>query len=204
MKSTSGWRGLLGALCHENGALLIFDEVKTGCKLAPGGATEHYGIKPDIVCVAKALAGGLPLGAIGADEEIMEIVGNGSVIQVGTFGANPLVLSVANVVLRDLLTPEAYRRVFELNRMLVEGYRSIVREHRLRAQVNGDGPPGIITFNARPLSTYREFMTADEEAFRLYWFAMMNRGGMPAHHYGGHGWGGSIVPPRGGNQTHLG
>src|SRR2546428_11317352 len=104
MKSTSGWRGLLGALCHENGALLIFDEVKTGCKLAPGGATEHYGIKPDIVCVAKALAGGLPLGAIAADEEILENVGNGSVIQVGTLGANPLGPSSANLVLRHLPT----------------------------------------------------------------------------------------------------
>jgi len=204
IEAEPGFFEALRDLCHENGALLIFDEVKTGCKLAPGGATEHYGIKPDIVCVAKALAGGLPLGAIGADEEIMEIVGNGSVIQVGTFGANPLVLSVANVVLRDLLTPEAYRRVFELNRMLVEGYRSIVREHRLRAQVNGVGPNGIITFTDRPLKSYREFMTADEEAFRLYWFAMMNRGVMPAHHYGGDVWTVSIVHTREAIETHLG
>jgi len=60
-------------LCHENGALLIYDEVKTGCKVAPGGATELYGVRPDIVCVAKALAGGLPLGVVGADAEIMQV-----------------------------------------------------------------------------------------------------------------------------------
>ena len=180
-------------LCHEHGALLIYDEVKTGCKVAPGGAAEHYGVKPDIVCVAKALAGGLPLGAVGADEEIMQVVGSGAVIQVGTFAANPLVLNVANVVLRDLLTPAAYQHAFALNRMLTAGYRDIVREHRLDAQINAVGPCGMITFTDRPLRSYREFMTADEDRFRLWWFGMMNQGVLPAHHYGGDVWTVSIV-----------
>ena len=183
-------------LCHENGALLIYDEVKTGCKMAPGGATEHYGVKPDIVCVAKGLAGGLPLGAVGADAEIMQVVASASVIHVGTFGANPLVLHVAGVVLRDLLTEEAYRRTFELNRELVQGYREIVREHRLSAQVNGVGPCGMITFTDRPLRSYRDFMTADEDRFRLWWFGMMNRGILPAHHFGGDVWTISIAHTR--------
>jgi len=203
IEAEPGFFAALLDLCHENGALLIFDEVKTGCKLAPGGATEHYKVRPDIVCVAKALAGGLPLGAIGADETIMQIVGDGSVIQVGTFGANPLVLHVAHVVLRDLLTPDAYRRVFDLNRRLVDGYRAIVREHRLAAQVNGVGPCGIITFTDRPLRSYREFMTANDDAFRLYWFAMMNQGIMPAHHYGGDVWTVSIVHTRDDIEAHL-
>jgi glutamate-1-semialdehyde 2,1-aminomutase len=183
-------------LCHENGALLIYDEVKTGCKVAPGGATTLYGVKPDIVCVAKGLAGGLPLGAIGADAEIMQVVGSGSVIHVGTFGANPLVLHVADVVLRELLTDEAYRRTFSLNQELVQGYREVVREHRLAAQVHGVGPCGMITFTDRPLRSYREFMTADEDRFRLYWFGMMNRGILPAHHFGGDVWTISIVHTR--------
>ena len=175
-------------LCHENGALLIYDEVKTGCKVAPGGATEHYGVKPDIVCVAKALAGGLPLGVVGADAEIMQVVTSAAVIHVGTFGANPLVLHVANVVLRELLTPEAYRHTFALNKELVEGYREIVREHHLAAQINSVGPCGMITFTGRPLRSYREFMTADEDRFRLWWFGMMNQGILPAHHFGGDVW----------------
>jgi len=183
-------------LCHENGALLIYDEVKTGCKVAPGGATELYGVRPDIVCIAKALAGGLPLGVVGADEEIMQVVTSASVIQVGTFGANPLVLHVANVVLRDLLTAEAYRHTFALNRMLADGYRDIVREHRLPAQVNAVGPCGMITFTDRPLRSYREFMTADEDRFRLWWFGMMNQGVLPAHHFGGDVWTISIVHTR--------
>jgi glutamate-1-semialdehyde 2,1-aminomutase len=190
-------------LCHANGALLIYDEVKTGCKIAPGGATEHYGVRPDIVCVAKALAGGLPLGAIGADEEIMQVVANGSVIHVGTFGANPLVLHVSNVVLRELLTADAYRHTFELNRMLADGYRAIVREHRLNAQINAVGPCGMITFTERPLRSYREFMTADEERFRLWWFGMMNQGVLPAHHFGGDVWTLSIAHTKDDVQANL-
>jgi glutamate-1-semialdehyde 2,1-aminomutase len=183
-------------LCHANGALLIFDEVKTGCKLAPGGATEHYGLKPDIVCVAKALAGGMPLGAIGADEEIMQVVTSSSVIQVGTFAANPLVLHVSNVVLRDLLTAEAYRHTFALAAELAQGYRDLVREHGLNAQINAVGPCGMITFTDRPLRSYREFMTADEDRFRLWWFGMMNQGILPAHHFGGDVWTLSIAHTR--------
>jgi glutamate-1-semialdehyde 2,1-aminomutase len=190
-------------LCHANGALLIYDEVKTGCKVAPGGATELYGVKPDIVCVAKALAGGLPLGVIGADAEIMQVVTSASVIQVGTFGANPLVLHVASVVLRDLLTAEAYTHTFALNRMLADGYRAIVREHRLAAQIHAVGPCGMITFTDRPLRSYREFMTADEDRFRLWWFGMMNQGILPAHHFGGDVWTISIAHTREDIQANL-
>ena len=88
--------------------------------------------------------------------------------------------------------------------MLVDGYKAIVREHRPRAQVNGVGPNGIITFTDRPFRSYRDFMTADEEAFRLYWFAMMNRGVMPAHHYGGDVWTVSIVHTKEDIEAHLG
>jgi glutamate-1-semialdehyde 2,1-aminomutase len=203
IEAEPGFFAALRDLCHDNGALMIFDEVKTGCKLAPGGATEHYGVKPDIVCIAKALAGGLPLGAVGADEEIMQLVGSGQVIQVGTFGANPLVLCAANVVLRDILTPESYPLVFELNRLLCDGYRAIVREQCLKAQVHGVGPCGIITFTDRPLRSYRDFMTADEDAFRLWWFGMMNRGILPAHHYGGDVWTVSVAHTRADIEAHL-
>jgi glutamate-1-semialdehyde 2,1-aminomutase len=190
-------------LCHENGALLIYDEVKTGCKVAPGGATEYYKVKPDIVCVAKALAGGLPLGVVGADAEIMQVVTSAQVIHVGTFGANPLVLHVANVVLRELLTAEAYRHTFALNAMLTQGYRDIVREFKLNAQINAVGPCGMITFTDRPLRSYREFMTADDDRFRLYWFGMMNQGVLPAHHFGGDVWTVSIVHTREDIQANL-
>jgi len=183
-------------LCHANGALLIYDEVKTGCKVAPGGASELYGVTPDIVCIAKALAGGLPMGAIGASEEIMQMVADGSVIHVGTFGANPLVLYVAHVVLRDLLTEEAYRHTFALNQELARGYREIVERHGLQAQINAVGPCGMITFTDRPLRSYREFMTADEDRFRLFWFGMMNQGILPAHHFGGDVWTVSIAHTR--------
>jgi glutamate-1-semialdehyde 2,1-aminomutase len=198
-----GFFGAVRDICHEHGALLIYDEVKTGCKVAPGGATEHYGVKPDIVCVAKALAGGLPLGVVGADAEIMQVVTDGSVIHVGTFGANPLVLHVADVVLRDLLTAEAYERTFALNKMLVEGYAAIVREHRIKAQVRGVGPCGMLSFTDTPLRSYREFMTVDEDKHRTWWFGMMNQGILPTHHAGGDVWTISIVHTKEDIQANL-
>jgi glutamate-1-semialdehyde 2,1-aminomutase len=125
------------------------------------------------------------------------------VLHVGTFGANPLVLHVSNVVLRELLTAEAYRHTFELNRTLADGYRAIVREHRLNAQINAVGPCGMITFTERPLRSYREFMTADEERFRLWWFGMMNQGVLPAHHFGGDVWTLSIAHTKDDVQANL-
>src|SRR5262249_2718092 len=116
-----------------------------------------------------ALGGGLPFGAVGASAAVMQVVADASVIHVGTFASNPLVLHVADTVLRELLIDEAYARTFALNRELVDGYKAIVARHGLAAQICGVGPCGMITFTDRPLRSYREFMTADEDRFRLYW-----------------------------------
>jgi len=87
--------------------------------------------------------------------------------------------------------------------MLADGYRDIVREHRLQAQINAVGPCGMITFTDRPLRSYREFMTADEDRFRLWWFGMMNQGVLPAHHFGGDVWTISIAHTREDIQANL-
>ena len=102
--------------------MLIFDEVKTGICIAPGGATEKWGIVPDIVTMAKALGGGLPSGAIGATEEVMEVT-NGKVYQVGTYNGNPLVMAAARANLFEVMTPEAYEHLDALNDRMLEGLR---------------------------------------------------------------------------------
>ncbi len=79
-------------LCKKNGALLIFDEVKTGVKLARGGACEYFKIKPDMVCLAKAIGGGFPLAAFGARRDVMEVLEKGIVFHAGTYNANLLAL----------------------------------------------------------------------------------------------------------------
>ena len=83
------------------GVVLIFDEVKTGLCVAPGGATEKFGVLPDMVTMAKALGGGLPSGAIGGTEEVMEVVEDGTVYQVGTYNGNPLTMAAARASLGE-------------------------------------------------------------------------------------------------------
>ena len=99
----------------RHGIVLIFDEVKTGLAIAAGGATERYGVQPDMVTLAKTLGGGLPAGAIGASKQVMSVVEDGSVYQVGTYNGNPLTMAAARASLERVLTPEAYGHLDMLN-----------------------------------------------------------------------------------------
>ena len=104
-----GYLDALAGLLHTHGALLTFDEVKTGLTIAPGGATERFGVVPDIVCLAKALAGGVPCGAIGGTAEVMGVIADGTYEQVGTFNGNPLTMAAAKAMLLEVLTPGGVR-----------------------------------------------------------------------------------------------
>src|SRR3989475_13331495 len=116
--------GLRG-LCSEFGALLIFDEVKTGVKIARGGATEYYKVTPDITVLAKAIGGGMPLAAFGASADIMEELNSLRVIHVGTYASNPVTLAAAEARLKQILTDEAYGPRFALNRKVGDGCRAL-------------------------------------------------------------------------------
>ena len=91
--------------------MLIFDEVKTGATISPGGATQRFGVQPDIITLAKAICGGLPGGAIGMTEELAAVVADGTVHQYGTFNGNPLVMAAAEATLTEVLTDDAYERL---------------------------------------------------------------------------------------------
>ncbi|HXH27755.1 MAG TPA: aspartate aminotransferase family protein [Candidatus Polarisedimenticolia bacterium] len=169
----------LRALCDEFEALLIFDEVKTGVKIAPGGATEHYKVRPDIVCLAKAIGGGLPLAAFGASAEIMEELNSLRVIHVGTYASNPLTLAAAEATLKEVLTDDAYKRIFALNRRLVDGYASLIREHKLPFYANGVGCMGTINFKKDRMRNYRDWAAHDKKASAAWYLAMMSEGILP-------------------------
>jgi len=169
----------LRALCDEFQALLILDEVKTGVKIARGGATEHYKVRPDIVCLAKAIGGGLPLAAFGAAAEIMEELSSLRVIHVGTYSSNPLTLAAAEATLKEVLTDEAYKRIFALNRKLIDGYAAIVREHKLPYYVNGVGAMGTINFRKDVIRNYRDWVSADKRASHAWYLGMLNEGVLP-------------------------
>ncbi|OLD65585.1 MAG: aspartate aminotransferase family protein [Acidobacteria bacterium] len=169
----------LRALCNEFGALLIFDEVKTGVKIARGGATEYFKVKPDITVLAKAIGGGMPLAAFGSSAEIMEELNSLRVIHVGTYASNPVTLAAAEATLKDILTDEAYRRVFALNKKLVDGYSTLIREHNLPCYANGVGSMGTINFRKDVIRDYRDWYVVDRVASQAWYLAMLNEGVIP-------------------------
>ncbi|HEU4400918.1 MAG TPA: glutamate-1-semialdehyde 2,1-aminomutase [Candidatus Polarisedimenticolia bacterium] len=174
-----GFLAGLRALCDEFQALLIFDEVKTGVKIAPGGATEHYKVQPHITVLAKAIGGGMPLAAFGASADIMEELNSLRVIHVGTYASNPVTLAAAEVTLKEILTDEAYKKSFALNRRLVDGYSALIREHKLPYYANGVGSMGTINFRKDVMKNYRDWYVSDRKASHAWYLGMLNEGIIP-------------------------
>jgi len=157
--------------------VLIFDEVKTGLAIAAGGATEHFGVQPDMVTLAKTLGGGLPSGAIGGTEEVMRVVEDGSVYQVGTYNGNPLAMAAARASLLEILTPDAYRHLDDLNARIVAGCQAVVDRYRLPGYALGLAAKGCVTFSTTPVVDYETFKAnQDAEVTQLAWIYNMNRG----------------------------
>jgi glutamate-1-semialdehyde 2,1-aminomutase len=159
-----------------HGALLAFDEVKTGCTVAPGGATELFGVTPDIVCLAKAMGGGLSTAAIGGTEAVMSAVTEGRYEQVGTFNGNPLAMAAARAALTEVLTAESYERLATLRALLVEGCEGAIAEHGLPAHVVALGAKGCIVFSDHPIRSYRDFLEIDDRYSHLHWLMQHNGG----------------------------
>src|SRR5918998_817926 len=112
-------------LCDEHGVVLIFDEVKTGVTIAPGGATEYFGVQPDMVCLAKAIGGGTPVGAFCGRADIMDEITKG-VAALGTFNGNPLSMAAGLATLTEVLTDDAYEYLAKLGTRLVDGWQNVL------------------------------------------------------------------------------
>jgi len=169
-------------ICQREGALLIFDEVKTGLKVAWGGASEYYDIKPDIICLAKVIGGGLPLGAFGAREEIMSAIDSGKegVSHAGTYNANPLSIAAGLVTLRDILTKESYKEIFRLNKKLTEGCEEIITKYKLPLHIVSIGACGSIQFCKEPVRSHKDHHKfANIEMGEKFWISMLNNGIIP-------------------------
>jgi glutamate-1-semialdehyde 2,1-aminomutase len=163
--------------CTRAGAVLIFDEVKTGAAVAAGGATELYGVTPDVVCLAKAMCGGLPGGAVGMTAELGELVAAGRVKQQGTFNGNPLTMAAAEATLLRVLTPAAYASLHALNERLMAACAAVIAEYELPAHTVGMGSKGCVVMSAEPVLEYRDYLTKiHHELTDLAWLYHMNRG----------------------------
>src|ERR1700736_4749321 len=163
-------------IVHRHGALLIFDEVKTGVTIAPGGATERFGVKPDVIALAKAIGGGLPCGAVGGREDVMALIEEKRVSQMGTFNGNPLTIAAAKVTLEEILTPSAYAHFDAMAEVLQGGIDAVIAEHRLPFHVTTLGARGGIGYRAERVRNYRDYLQIDKPAAYLAWLYQCNRG----------------------------
>jgi glutamate-1-semialdehyde 2,1-aminomutase len=172
-----GYLERIRELTARHGVMLVFDEVKTGMTIAAGGAVERFGVTPDIVCLAKAIAGGYPSGAVGMSEPLADLITTGRVRQVGTFNGNPLSMAAAQAALTEVLTDDAYVRLNELDARLRAGLDDVIARYGLPCHTVGLGSKGCVVFASEPLYEYRDYATkVDEELSTLSWLYHMNHG----------------------------
>ena len=163
-------------LTKKYGTVLIFDEVKTGITSSYNGATGYFGVVPDMVCLAKSIGGGLPLGAFGGSKEVMDNISNGKVQHLGTYNGNPLVMAAAKAVLKDICTKDAIEEATRKNRSILDRIDEIIAQYDLPAHTVGLGAKGCITWSRERVRNYRDYKATDFELAYAQWVWGINRG----------------------------
>lgn len=168
----------LRRVCDETGTLLIFDEVMTGFRLAPGGAQERLGVTPDMTTLGKIIGGGLPVGAFGGRRELMELVAPaGPVYQAGTLSGNPLATAAGNAVLGYLADhPEIYDHLERLGELLDEGVQALMAEHGYPLRWNRIGAMASLFFCEGPVTDWPSASSGDTERFAHFFHGMLDEG----------------------------
>ena len=165
-------------LCDKHGVVLIFDEVMTGFRLAKGGAQERYGITPDLTTLGKIIGGGMPVGAYGGREDIMNVVSPaGPVYQAGTLSGNPIAMSAGLAMLRHLNDhPEVYTRLDEIGEKLHTGFRNSLAKLGLNYTINQISSMYTLFMTERPVTNFAQAKSCDLPQFGRYFHAMLDRG----------------------------
>lgn len=173
-----GFLEALRKICSENGALLIFDEVMTGFRLAKGGAQELFGIQADIVCFGKVIGGGLPVGAFAAREEIMNYLAPlGPVYQAGTLSGNPLAMAAGFEMLKALNNNTAiFKSLEEKTAYLEKGIQKVLTEANIQFTINRVGSMISVHFDANPVCDFNTAKNGDNETFKKFFHGLLNRG----------------------------
>ena len=170
-----GYLAGVRAMCDANGALLVFDEVKTGLTAGPAGAAQRLGVAPDLICLAKSIGGGLPLAAFGGRAEVMACLTDDRMPHFGTYNGNPLVVAAA-VAIDEIATADALSSAEKLNVDALESMNAIIGEFDLPAHTVGLGVKGAVTWSATPVRNYRDYKRTDFGAAELSWLWGVNRG----------------------------
>ncbi|MBQ9043066.1 MAG: glutamate-1-semialdehyde 2,1-aminomutase [Eggerthellaceae bacterium] len=168
----------LRALCDEAGALLVFDEVICGFRLAYGGAAERFGVRPDLVTYGKIIGGGMPVGAFGGRADIMQqMAPAGPVYQAGTLSGNPIAMTAGFAQLKELHDhPEHYERLEAAGERLFGGIAKLLGDHDAPCCINHIGSLGSTFFTLGPVTDYASAKTSDTDAFARYFRFMLDRG----------------------------
>ena len=183
-----GYLEFLREVTQSNGALLIFDEVMTGFRLAPGGAQERFGIRPDLTCLGKIIGGGLPVGAFGGRADIMDLLAPlGSVYQAGTLSGNPLAMAAGIANVNELLgngesekrkteSQKNYVLLEELGAQLEAGMTDAAKSANIPVRFNRCGSMFCTYFTNHPVYNLADAMTSDRERFRKFFHGMLDAG----------------------------
>lgn len=172
-----GFLETLRETTEKNGAVLIFDEVMTGFRVGPGGAQGLYGITPDLTCLAKIIGGGLPVGAYGGKQELMDqIAPQGPVYQAGTLSGNPLAMSAGIATLTELKKPAVYERLEQSAARLAQGWEKAAKDAGIPVSLNRVGSMMGLFFNPRPVKNFGDAKESDRARFSAYYKGMLEKG----------------------------
>jgi glutamate-1-semialdehyde 2,1-aminomutase len=172
-----GYLEFLRDITTEQEALLIFDEVMTGFRLAYGGAQERFGVRPDLTCFGKIIGGGLPVGAFGGRAEIMDYLAPlGPVYQAGTLSGNPLAMAAGIATLEELLSGLAYVKLEDLGAALETGMKETAKAARVPMQFNRVGSMFCGYFTEAPVSNLADALKSDRARFAKFFHGMLEQG----------------------------
>jgi glutamate-1-semialdehyde 2,1-aminomutase len=173
----AGYLEFLRKITTANGAVLIFDEVMTGFRLAKGGAQERFGITPDLSCFGKVIGGGLPVGAFGGRAEIMDCLAPvGPVYQAGTLSGNPLAMAAGIAALEELAASDAYAKLEQLGAALEAWMKDAAKSAGVPVQFNRCGSMFCGYFTSEPVHDVAGAMKSDRERFKKYFHGMLAEG----------------------------
>lgn len=172
-----GFLEFLREITKKYEALLIFDEVITGFRIGLSGAQGKYGITPDLTCLGKIIGGGLPVGAYGGKEEIMNLVApEGPVYQAGTLSGNPIAVSAGLATLKELIKPGTYEKLENLSKILEEGIKEVLKKLGLPYQLNRAGSMLTLFFTEKEVIDFQSALSSNTEKFAIFWQKMLERG----------------------------
>ena len=165
-------------ICNQYGALLIFDEVMTGFRVARGGAQEKYNILPDLTCLGKVIGGGMPVGAFGGKTEIMRHISpDGPVYQAGTLSGNPVAMAAGLASLAEIEKEGLYQKLTETTQNLAEGFKQLATKHGIPMTVNYAGSMfGLFFTDVEKVTNYQQAINCNTEQFNHFYHGMLEQG----------------------------